>query len=175
MPPHLAGVKVGEREQVLQVEEPVGLRLLQHDHGVRLPEERTSGAHLPHLNELHHHLAERGSRRSSRADASERDGRGGWRATNLLIEIDQYVVGQFERLDGQQDRVPVAALDVGDEAVDALHRVERQSCLLLQSAQRAVEVVLLQVLHDQADHAGGEQDALQGGGSSESQHARRGD
>lgn len=61
------------------MEEPVGLRLLQHDHGVRLPEEGTSGAHLPHLDELHHHLAERGSGRSSRADAfqRERDGRGG--------------------------------------------------------------------------------------------------
>lgn len=76
-PPHLAGVKVGEREQVLQVEEPLRLRLLQHDHGVRLPEERTSGAHLPHLDELHHHLAERGSGCSSRADVSKRDGRGG--------------------------------------------------------------------------------------------------
>lgn len=76
-PPHLAGVEVGEREQVLQVEEPLGLRLLQHDHGVRLPEEGASGAHLPHLDELHHHLAERGSGRSSRADASERgEGRG---------------------------------------------------------------------------------------------------
>lgn len=49
----------------------------------------------------------------------------------------------------------MAALDVGDEAVDALHRVERQGGLLLQGAQRAVEVVLFQVLHDQADHAGG--------------------
>lgn len=58
----------------------------------------------------------------------------------------------------------MAVLDVGDEAVDALHRVERQSGLLLQGAQRAIEVVLLQVLHDQADHAGGGRDALQGGG-----------
>lgn len=88
----------------------------------------------------------------------------GERATNLLVEIDQYVVGQFERLDGQEHRVPVAALDVGDEAVDALHRVERQSGLLLQGAERAVEVVLLQVLHDQADHAGGGRRALQAGG-----------
>lgn len=76
--------------------------------------------------------------------------------TNLLVEIDEYVVGKLKRLDGQQDGVPVAALDVGDEAVDALHRVERQGGLLLQGAQRAVEVVLLQVLHDQADHAAGE-------------------
>lgn len=108
------------------------------------------------------------SGRASHADALERDGRGGVaseRATNLLVEIDQYVVGQFERLDGQEDRVPVAALDVADEAVDALHRVERQGGLLLQGAQRAVEVVLLQVLHDQADHAGGGQDVLKGGGA----------
>lgn len=74
MPPHLTGVEVGEREQVIQVDEPLGLRLLQHDHGVRLPQEGASGAHLPHLYELHHHLAERGSGRSARADASKRDG-----------------------------------------------------------------------------------------------------
>lgn len=74
MAAHLTGVEVGEREQVIQVDEPLGLRLLQHDHGVRLPEEGASGAHLPHLYELHHHLAERRSGRSARAHASKRDG-----------------------------------------------------------------------------------------------------
>lgn len=73
--------------------------------------------------------------------------------THLLVKVNERVVGQLEGLDGQQDTVPVATFDVGDEAVDAFHRVERDGGFLLQGAQRSVEVVLLEILHNQADHA----------------------
>lgn len=72
---------------------------------------------------------------------------------HLLIQVNQGLVGQLEGLDGLQDGVPVAAVYVGHEALDAVHRVERHRGLLLQTEQGPLQVVLLEVLHDQTDHA----------------------
>lgn len=43
-------------------------------------------------------------------------------------------------------------VDVCDEALKAFHCVERDGGFFLQGAESAVEVVLLQVLHYEADH-----------------------
>lgn len=50
---------------------------------------------------------------------------------HLLIEVNESVVGQFEGLDGQQNRVPVASVHVFNEAFDAFHGVERDGGFLL--------------------------------------------
>ena len=42
----------------------------------------------------------------------------------LLIKIYEGAVRELERLNGQQDRVPVATVDVCNEAVQAFHGVE---------------------------------------------------
>lgn len=72
---------------------------------------------------------------------------------HLLIQVNQGFIRQLEGLDGLQDGVPVAAVDVGHKALNAVHRVQRHRGLLLQAEQGAVQVVLLEVLHDQTDHA----------------------
>lgn len=76
-----------------------------------------------------------------------------WHTSHLLIEVYQGLIWQLERLDGLEDRVPVAAVDVRHEAFDAVHGVERNRGLLLEGDQGPLEIVLLQVLHDQTDHA----------------------
>lgn len=76
-------------------------------------------------------------------------------AAHLLVEVNERVVGQLEGLDGQKDGVPVATVNVRYEAVDALHCVERDGGFLLQGCQRSIQVVLLEVLHDEADHTTG--------------------
>lgn len=75
---------------------------------------------------------------------------------HLLVQVNQGLVRQLEGLDGLQDGVPVAAVYVGHEALDAVHRVQRHRGLLLQTEQGPLQVVLLEVLHDQTDHAGEE-------------------
>lgn len=72
---------------------------------------------------------------------------------HLFIQVYQGLVGQLQGLDGLQDCVPVAAVDVGHEALYAVHRVQGHRGLLLQGDQGPLQVVLLQVLHDQTDHA----------------------
>ncbi len=49
---NLSGVKVRPSQQVLQVKVPLGLLLLQFDHGVCLPKERPGGTELSQLNKL---------------------------------------------------------------------------------------------------------------------------
>lgn len=73
---------------------------------------------------------------------------------HLLIEVDQGFIWQLEGLDGLQDGVPVSAVDVRYKTLDAVHRVQRHRGLLLQGGEGPVQIVLLQVLHDQTDHAG---------------------
>lgn len=148
------------------------LRLLQHDHGVGLPEKGTGGAQLSQLDQLQHHLCQREnsghvySLKKLKATAMTSPGVSE-RSTafkqctdaavnlgpHLLIQVNQGLVGQLEGLDGLQDGVPVAAVYVGHEALDAVHRVERHRGLLLQTEQGPLQVVLLEVLHDQTDHA----------------------
>lgn len=72
---------------------------------------------------------------------------------HLLIEINEGLVGQLQRLYGLQHRVPVPTVDVCHEALNAVHGVERHSGLLLKGGERPVEAVFLQVLHDEPDHA----------------------
>lgn len=72
---------------------------------------------------------------------------------HLLIQVYEGLIRQLEGLDGLQDGVPVAAVYVGHEALYAVHRVQRHRGLLLQAEQGPVQVVLLEVLHDQTDHA----------------------
>lgn len=72
---------------------------------------------------------------------------------HLLVQVDQGFIRQLEGLDRLQDGVPMAAVDVGHKALDAVHRVQRHRGLLLQAEQGPVQVVLLEVLHDQTDHA----------------------
>lgn len=72
---------------------------------------------------------------------------------HLFIQVDQGLIRQLQGLDGLQDCVPVAAVDVGYETLYAVHRVQGHRGLLLQGGQGPLQVVLLQVLHDQTDHA----------------------
>lgn len=72
---------------------------------------------------------------------------------HLLIQVNQGFIRQLEGLDGLQDGVPVTAVNVSHEALDAVHRVQRHCGLLLQAEQGSVQVVLLEVLHDQTNHA----------------------
>lgn len=74
---------------------------------------------------------------------------------HLFIKVYEGLIWQLEGLDGLQDRVPVTAVDVGHEALDTVHGVQRHGGLLLQSGQGPVQVVFFQVLHDQTDHAVG--------------------
>lgn len=74
-------------------------------------------------------------------------------APHLFIQVYQGLIGQFQGLDGLQDCVPVTAVDVGHEALYAVHRVQGHRGLFLQGGQGPLQVVLLQVLHDQTDHA----------------------
>lgn len=105
---------------------PLWLRLLQHDHRVSLSEERASRSHLPHFNELHYNLSkmisvhqmlriENPEPRKVFTDPCK---------AHLLVKVNKRVVGQLQGLDGQQDGVPVAALYIRDETVDAFHCVE---------------------------------------------------
>lgn len=90
---HLLHVKVGVCQQVLQVFVPLRLGLLQHDHGVGLPEERASGSHLPDLDELQHDLL------MASALVSTVFGKNVSKIElkrHLLVEVDECVVGQFE-------------------------------------------------------------------------------
>lgn len=48
----------------------------------------------------------------------------------------------------------MAAVNVRHEALDAVHGVQRNGGLLLQGGEGPLQVVFLQILHDQADHAG---------------------
>lgn len=150
------------------------LRLLQHDHGVGLPEEGAGGAQLSQLDQLQHHLCQREnsghvySLKKLKATTAMTTSPGVTERSlafkqctdaavnlgpHLLIQVNQGLVGQLEGLDGLQDGVPVAAVYVGHKALDAVHRVERHRGLLLQTEQGPLQVVLLEVLHDQTDHA----------------------
>lgn len=51
----------------------------------------------------------------------------------------------------------MAAVYVRHKALYTVHGVQRHGGLLLQGGQGPVQVVLLQVLHDQTDHAAGTQ------------------
>ena len=50
---------------------------------------------------------------------------------DLLVEIDELVVGQLECLDGLEDRVPVAARYLAREAIDRVNCVQAHTCLVL--------------------------------------------
>lgn len=69
---YLSGIEVGAGQQVLQVDVSLRLRLFQHDHGVGLPEERTSGSQLSQLDQLQHHL---GGRKQQQRSQSDRNGK----------------------------------------------------------------------------------------------------
>lgn len=73
--------------------------------------------------------------------------------THLLIKVYEGLVWQLEGLDGLQDSVPVAAVDICHKALDTVHCVQGHRGLLLQRGQRPVKVVFFQVLHYQTNHA----------------------
>lgn len=73
--------------------------------------------------------------------------------TYLLVQVNEQLVRKFQILDCEQHNIPVAVVDIGDEAVDAVDRVERDGRLLLKRLQSAVQIIFLQILHDQANHA----------------------
>lgn len=126
---YLTRVKVGARQQILQVGVSVWLGLLQHNHRVGLSEERTSGSRLPHFYQLHHDLLSRSEMlmvRSTWGDAPADQ-----TEAHLLVEVNESVVRQLEGLDGHQNWVPVASVYVFYEAFDALHRVEGDGGFLL--------------------------------------------
>ena len=52
---------------------------------------------------------------------------------HLLIEVNECLIGQLERLYGLQHRVPVAMVDLRHKALDAVHRVEGDTALLLRN------------------------------------------
>lgn len=80
---------------------PFWLGLLQHDHRVGLSEERASCAHLPHFYELHYNLLKVDVIRQM--DIKPREALDQHPKTYLLIKVNEYVVGQLERFDCQQD------------------------------------------------------------------------
>ena len=49
----------------------------------------------------------------------------------LFVEVDEFVVREFEWLDGLQHRIPVAIVDVWYETVHGIYRVQRNAALLL--------------------------------------------
>lgn len=75
------------------------------------------------------------------------------RTSHLLIEVYQGFIRQLERLDSLQDCVPVAAVNVRNEALYTVHSIQRNGGLLLQGGQSPLQIVLLQILHDQTYHA----------------------
>lgn len=75
------------------------------------------------------------------------------RASHLLIEVYQGFIWQLERLDSLQDCVPMAAVNVRNEALYTVHSIQRNGGLLLQGGQSPLQIVLLQILHDQTYHA----------------------
>lgn len=75
------------------------------------------------------------------------------RTPHLLIEVYQGFIWQLEGLDRLQDCVPVAAVNVRNEALDTVHSIQRDGGLLLQGGQSPLQIVLLQILHDQTNHA----------------------
>lgn len=72
---------------------------------------------------------------------------------HLFIQVYQGLIWQFEGLDGLQDSIPVAAVYVCHEALYTVHSVQRHGGLLLQGDESPVQIVFLQVLHNQTDHA----------------------
>lgn len=79
---------------------------------------------------------------------------------HLFIKVYQSLIWQLEGLDGLQDCVPVAAVYVRHEALYTVHSVQGHGGLLLQGGQSPVQVIFLQVLHDQTDHAVGKHGLL---------------
>lgn len=75
------------------------------------------------------------------------------KVTYLFVQVNEQLVRKFQILDCEQHYIPVAVVDIGDEAVDAVDRVERDGRLLLKRRQSAVQIIFLQILHDQANHA----------------------
>lgn len=73
--------------------------------------------------------------------------------TYLFIEINEQCVRKFQVLDREKHYVPVPVGDVRNEAVDAVHSVQGHGRLLLKHRQRPVQIILLQILHDQANDA----------------------
>lgn len=138
----------------------LGLCVLQHDHGISLLQQTLGRPQFSQLNQLQYNLQTQQQKLllspsqqvnccdglSSLSELlSSRD--------YLLIEINEEFVGKFQVLDGEQHDVPLAVGDVPNEAVDAVDRVKRHGGLLLKHRQRAVQIILLQILHDQANHA----------------------
>lgn len=82
---------------MLQVEEPLQLRLLQHDHGVCLSEEGARCSYLPHFNELHHHLLKRLEliRWCEIQNEEDNDNDNEQFKAHLLVKINKYVIGQL--------------------------------------------------------------------------------
>ena len=104
---------------------PLGLNLLHHYHGVGLPQQGPGCSQLSQLDQLNH---------------------------DLLVQIDQLLVRQFECGRGLEDRVPVAVVDVCHEGVLRVHCVKRDARLLLEDREGPTEVTLLEVLLDQTDN-----------------------
>ena len=72
----------------------------------------------------------------------------------LFIQIDELFIRELEGLNGSENGVPVAVVDVCHEGILRIDRVERHRSLLLQSLQRVMQIILLQILLDQTDDAG---------------------
>jgi len=53
---HLSRVKVWASQKVLQVDVSLRLGLFKHDHGVRLPQQRSGSSQLSELNQLKNDL-----------------------------------------------------------------------------------------------------------------------
>lgn len=82
----------------------VRLLLFHEQARVRLSQQRARGAELAQLDELQHHL---------------------------LVQLHQLLVGQLQGRRSFQHSVPVAIVDVGAEAVHAVHGVQGHARLLL--------------------------------------------
>jgi len=51
--------------------------------------------------------------------------------TDLLIKIDQFLIGKFQGLDSLKNSIPVTIVDIGYKAVHRVDSVERYTSLLL--------------------------------------------
>lgn len=143
---------------------PLWLGLFQHDHGVSLPEEGTGRTQLSQFDQLQHHLLREHRRefhrRPSRIASTQSQPRkrreenkfsslSRSHSSHLLIEVYQGFIWELEGLDSLQDRIPVTAVNVRHEAFDAVHGVQRHRGLLLEGGQTPLEIIFLQILHDQ--------------------------
>lgn len=92
---------------ITQMNIPFGFLLLQHDHGVCLPQQGPGSSKFSQFYQLQH---------------------------DLLVQVYQLLIRQLERLNCLQNCVPMSIIDVGTKPVNAVYCIQGNSRLLLKKA-----------------------------------------